>query len=161
MSHLRLAPNYGTTTEDPMNQAAIKTQESPQVPNFFSFAAGGKEPVQVEVREVNGEILFRAGDVAECLAMRTPDMVRMVDDEDVRKLHTLTSGGNQEVSFITEGGLYTVLVRSNKPEAKPFRRWVTHEVLPSIRKTGSYSVSVPALPNFLDPAEAAIAWATE
>ena len=67
----------------------------------------------------------------------------------------------QSLVFVSESGLYDLIMQSRKPEAKAFKRWVTHEVLPSIRKTGSYSVQAqPAmLPNFCNPAEAARAWA--
>ena len=66
--------------------------------------------------------------------------------------------------LISESGLYTLIMRSNKPEAKVFRKWVTSEVLPSIRKTGCYGVTqtrnqAVMLPNFCNPAEAARAWA--
>ena len=47
----------------------------------------------------------------------------------------------QRTNFISESGLYTLILRSNKPEAKKFKRWITHEVIPSIRKTGSYSIA--------------------
>ena len=49
-----------------------------------------------------------------------------------------TPGGNQEMTIVSEAGLYSLILRSRKPEAKAFKRWVTHEVLPSIRKTGAY-----------------------
>lgn len=49
-----------------------------------------------------------------------------------------TPGGKQEMSIVSEPGLYSLILRSRKPEAKAFKRWVTHEVIPSIRKTGSY-----------------------
>lgn len=62
------------------------------------------------------------------------------------------------MTIVSEPGLYSLVLRSNKPEAKAFKRWITHDVIPSIRKTGKYSLS---LPDFSDPAEAAIAWARE
>ena len=61
------------------------------------------------------------------------------------------------MSTVSEPGLYSLILRSRKPEAKRFKRWITHEVLPSIRKTGVYGVS--SLPDFMDPVEAARAWA--
>lgn len=54
-----------------------------------------------------------------------------------------TLGGEQEMLYVTESGLYTLIIRSNKPQAKLFRRWVTHEVIPTIRKTGKYEVTPP------------------
>ena len=61
------------------------------------------------------------------------------------------------MSTVTEPGLYSLVLRSRKSEARRFKRWITHEVIPSIRKTGSYGI--PVLPNFRNPAEAARAWA--
>ena len=64
------------------------------------------------------------------------------------------------IQLLTESGLYSAILGSKKNEAKEFKKWVTKDVLPTIRKTGSYSTSV-ALPNFEDPYEAALAWAKE
>jgi prophage antirepressor-like protein len=101
---------------------------------IFSF-----QSMNIRTLTIEGETFFRASDVASALSMRGPDLVRNIDEEeDVRKVHTLTEGGQQEISYFSESGLYTVLLRSNKAEAKPFRRWVTREVLPSIRKQGFY-----------------------
>jgi len=61
-------------------------------------------------------------------------------DEDEKGVHTMdTLGGNQEMTVISEPGLYSLILRSRKPEAKTFKRWVTHEVLPSIRRHGMYA----------------------
>lgn len=69
----------------------------------------------------------------------TKAILRLDDDE--KGLITIqTPGGFQELNVISESGLYSLILTSRKPEAKRFKRWVTHEVLPSIRKTGSYSV---------------------
>lgn len=62
------------------------------------------------------------------------------DEKGVRKVYSL--GGDQEMIVISESGLYTLIIRSNKPEARPFRRWVTHEVLPAIRKQGLYDMGL-------------------
>lgn len=80
-------------------------------------------------------------DVCQVLGLAEPHRVasRLDDDEKGRTLMT-TPGGTQEVTIINEPGLYAVILRSDKPEAKAFKRWVTHEVLPSIRKTGAYGV---------------------
>lgn len=80
-------------------------------------------------------------DVCRVLGLTTPAKVaeRLDDDEKgVSLIHT--PGGTQEMTIINEPGLYTVILRSDKPEAKAFKRWVTHDVLPSIRKTGAYGV---------------------
>lgn len=85
------------------------------------------------------------------------------DEKGVGSIDTL--GGLQQLATVNESGLYSLILGSRKPEAKPFKRWVTGEVLPAIRKTGGYSAQPvkPAvqLPDFTDPAEAAIAWAAE
>lgn len=93
------------------------------------------------ITKSNGEKWFVLKDVCDILGLGTPARVaeRLDDDEKgMSQIHTL--GGNQEMTVISESGLYNVILRSDKPEAKPFRKWVTAEVLPSIRKTGSYSV---------------------
>lgn len=62
------------------------------------------------------------------------------DKEDVTKRDTLTNGGNQLLTYVNESGMYSLILGSRLPQAKQFKHWVTSEVLPSIRKTGSYSV---------------------
>ena len=73
-------------------------------------------------------------------------------------------GGNPNITVISESGLYRILAKCNLPKCEPFESWVFDEVLPSIRKTGSYSVNQTQqqpvmLPDFCNPAEAARAWA--
>lgn len=64
--------------------------------------------------------------------------------------------GGRPLSLISEPGLYSLILRSRKPEAKAFKRWITHEVIPSIRKTGAYATNnALTMPNFSNPAEAA------
>jgi prophage antirepressor-like protein len=99
-----------------------------------------------EVRSVllDGQPWFVAKDVCEILDLSDPkSSVRLLDDDEkgVHTMHTL--GGNQEMTVINESGLYSLVLRSRKPEAKAFKRWITHEVLPTLRKTGSYSIQVP------------------
>lgn len=90
----------------------------------------------------DGEKWFVLKDVCEILGLDSPHKVadRLDEDEKGRNLIP-TLGGNQEMTVISESGLYNVILRSDKPEAKPFRKWVTAEVLPSIRKTGSYNAT--------------------
>ena len=85
-------------------------------------------------------------DVCQVLGLDSPHKVaeRLDDDEKGRNLIP-TPGGKQEMTIINEPGLYSVILRSDKPEAKAFKRWVVHEVLPSIRKTGSYGMNTEAL----------------
>ena len=84
---------------------------------------------------------FVAKDACDCLDLaNSRDAVSRLDDDEkaVGKVDTL--GGSQDMMLISESGLYTLIMRSNKPEAKVFRKWVTSEVLPSIRKTGGYGI---------------------
>lgn len=97
-----------------------------------------------EVRTIqkDGEPWFVLKDVCQVLGLSNPTVVadRLDDDEKTKvdpKSH-LGSRSNEFITVINEGGLYNVILRSDKPEAKPFKRWVTHEVLPSIRKHGAY-----------------------
>ena len=78
-------------------------------------------------------------DVCDILELTSPHKVaeRLDDDEKGRSLIP-TLGGNQELTVVSESGLYNVILRSDKPEAKKFKRWVTHEVLPTIRRHGAY-----------------------
>ena len=96
-----------------------------------------------EVRTVihNDEPWFVAKDVCDVLEHSNSRKAVMGLDEDELMSLKVTSGGQQrDMQVVSESGLYTLVIRPNKPQAKPFRRWVTHEVLPSIRKTGSYNL---------------------
>lgn len=93
----------------------------------------------VRTVEMNGEPWFVLKDVCVALGVNNSRMVadRLDDDEKgVSQIDTL--GGKQSMIVINEPGLYNIILRSDKPEAKPFRKWVTSEVLPSIRKNGGY-----------------------
>ena len=97
-----------------------------------------------EIRTIlkDGEPWWVLADVCQVLDLGSPHKVadRLDEDEKGRNLIP-TPGGNQNMTIINESGLYKVILRSDKPEAKKFTRWVTHEVLPAIRKTGQYHVS--------------------
>lgn len=78
-------------------------------------------------------------DVCSALEIENSRNVTARLDEDEKDVHSVdTPGGRQEVTNINESGLYNVILRSDKPEAKKFKRWVTHEVLPTIRRHGAY-----------------------
>lgn len=111
---------------------------------------------QVRTVLVNDEPWFVAKDVCEVLEIDHTQTRRLDDDEKGLCL-TQTLGGEQELLCITESGLYSLVLGSRKPEAKQFKRWVTHEILPAIRKTGTYSAAVPqTLPEALRLAATAI-----
>jgi len=84
---------------------------------------------------------FVAKDVCDCLEITNVSQACQTLDEDEKGIYKVyTLGGSQDMMLISESGLYTLIMRSNKPEAKVFRKWVTSEVLPSIRKTGGYGI---------------------
>ena len=88
----------------------------------------------------NGEPCFVTKDVLGILDLDRTALRKLDDDEKgVALIHTL--GGNQEVSTVTEPGFYKLVMRSRKPEAKALQRWVTHEVLPALRRDGGYMVA--------------------
>lgn len=85
---------------------------------------------------------FVANDVCAALDIKNPrHAISILDDDEKGVGKTDTLGGEQEMNIINESGLYTLIMRSNKPEAKRFRKWVTSEVLPSIRKNGVYDIA--------------------
>ena len=92
---------------------------------------------QIRVVEQNGEPWFVAADVCRALDIGNPTqaLTRLDDDE----VTLISNEGGREINFVSEPGLYSLVLGSRKPEAKAFKRWVTHEVIPSIRKTGSYT----------------------
>lgn len=88
----------------------------------------------------NDEPCFVTKDILGILELDRTALRKLDDDEKgVDLIHTL--GGNQEVSTVTEPGFYKLVMRSRKPEAKAFQRWVTHEVLPALRRDGGYMVA--------------------
>lgn len=88
------------------------------------------------------EPLFCLSDVCSVIGIANARNVRArLDSEDVHQMDTLTDGGTQQVTFVTEPGLYDVIIRSDSERARPFRKWVTGEVLPSIRKHGAYMIT--------------------
>lgn len=99
---------------------------------------------EVRVVNVNSEPWFVAKDVAEILGYsETEKMTRRLDDDEKTTLPFRGTGSNYQtnITIINESGLYNAVLGSNKPNAKRFRKWVTGEVLPSIRKTGKYAVA--------------------
>ena len=132
-------------------------QPKPQTLNF-----NGHEFTMILI---NGEPYFNANEVANTLEFGNPHqaIATHVDKDDIQKMEVIDSLGRKQLAnFLNESGLYALTFGSKKESSKKFKKWVTSEVLPSIRKTGSYSLQPQiALPNFTDPAEAAEAWAKE
>jgi len=95
---------------------------------------------EIRVREADGDVWFVGKDVASILGYTNPQKAIRdhVDEEDKGVNETFTPGGKQETIFINESGLYSLVMSSKLPSAKKFKRWVTSEVLPSIRRHGAY-----------------------
>ena len=99
---------------------------------------------EVRTIEKDGETYWILKDVCDALGLSNARMVAdRLDDDEVRKFDLRGLSG--ESNAVNESGLYNVILRSDKPEAKAFKRWVTHEVLPSIRKTGAYATPLSPL----------------
>ncbi len=100
------------------------------------------------VRSDQGDPWFMAKDVCECLGLENiSEALRGLDEDE--KITLSNPDGNpragipHQMNVVSEPGLYSLILRSRKPEAKAFKRWVTHEVIPSIRKTGGYLIAKP------------------
>ena len=105
--------------------------------NVFEY---GERKVRVVIR--GGEPWFVARDVCECLDVNNvTDVVSRLLDDDEKGFDLIdTPGGKQTMVVVSEPGLYSIAITSRKPEAKKFKKWITSEVLPRIRKTGAYIV---------------------
>jgi prophage antirepressor-like protein len=129
------APTVEVVEDAPTSQT--KTVEAA---NLIAF--NYKQMGSVRTAIVDGDPWFCLKDVCDVLLINNSRMVSSrLDDDQKGVIQTDTIGGEQNLVYVNESGLYDVILRSDKPEAKPFRKWVTGEVLPSIRKTGSYTVA--------------------
>lgn len=118
-----------------MNNVTVNTNTTcNQVFNF------GDYQVRTVIKE--GEPWFVAKDVCSVLeVLNTSEAVSRLDDDEKGIDSIQTNGGQQKLTIINESGLYSIILTSRKPEAKAFKKWVTSEVLPSIRKSGMFSLS--------------------
>ena len=108
----------------------------------------------VRTVEMDGGIWFVAKDVADVLGLKNiRKVIRTLDEDEKGVTKSYTLGGEQSMTVVSESGLYALIFRSNKPEAKVFNRWVRHEVLPQIRKNGMY-LSDKAMEAFKNDPEA-------
>lgn len=114
-----------------MRKSAVENTQS-IVP--FSYESKDVRTIQDE----HGNPWFIAKDVCSVLEIANPTQAVQQLDDDERAMKNI--GRQGEANIINESGLYTLIIRSNKPEAKKFRKWVTSEVLPAIRKTGTYTM---------------------
>lgn len=95
---------------------------------------------RVRTIDQNGEPWFVAADVCRALDVgNSRQALTRLDEDEKGVISNDTPGGNQEMSIVNEPGLYSLVLGSRKPEAKAFKRWITHEVIPAIRKHGAYA----------------------
>jgi prophage antirepressor-like protein len=119
-------------------------------------------PFQFETKEIrvimrDGEPWWALRDVCNTLEIvNASDAAGRLEDDEKGVVLTDTPGGAQKITVVSEPGLYRLIMRSDKPVAKRFQRWVFHEVLPEIRKTGSYSVAKEKLPTNFDAIRALV-----
>lgn len=108
--------------------------------------------VNIRVKMINGEPWFSGKDVCYSIWIsKYRDFLSKLDDDERVSTNMDTLGGNQQITVVNESGLYHLIFLSRKPEAKAFRKWVTNEVLPSIRRTGGYSVRPAQRPTLPAP----------
>jgi prophage antirepressor-like protein len=135
----------------------VITEPEPEISDqgLMPFAYGSEK---VRVKMVDGEPWFCLRDVCGAVGYNWfGDAPSLIDEEGLEKFHTLTSGGEQFILFVSEPGLYQFLARAKAESIKPFQNWLFKEVLPSIRKTGGYQT--PQSP--IDPLDAIILSLTE
>jgi prophage antirepressor-like protein len=108
------------------------------LPQVFNYA--GK---QVRTIIIDGEPWFVAKDVCDILDFANlSETIKRLDEDEVSSIEVIDSlGRNQDTNIVNEAGLYSLVLGSRKPEAKDFKRWITHEVIPQIRQTGAYSLN--------------------
>ncbi|PTR07911.1 MULTISPECIES: Bro-N domain-containing protein [unclassified Novosphingobium] len=96
-------------------------------------------PVRIAI--IDDDPWFVASDLSSVLGYSQPAFMTRILDDDEKGLHIMqTLGGQQQMLIVSESGMYAAVLKSRKPEAKRFRKWVTAEVLPSLRKTGRYEL---------------------
>ncbi|MNW54014.1 Phage antirepressor protein KilAC domain protein [compost metagenome] len=115
---------------------------------------------EIRVVTVNGQPWWVAKDVCSVLEISNPsDVLKRLDDDERARFNL---GRQGKTNVVSESGLYSLILGSRKPEAKKFKRWITHEVIPSIRKTGQY-VAVESVPSYMidNPIDRAKKWIEE
>jgi len=105
---------------------------------------------EIRTVEIDGQIWWVVKDICNSLGINDHiQAIEKLDDDEKGRYKIPTPSGDQIMHCINEPGLYSLIIRSNKPEAKKFKRWIVHEVLPQIRKTGAYSIRGSAIPAFI------------
>ena len=124
-----IVPKFNCSKFNEMNEMQI-----------FSNPAFGQVRVSIDA---SNQPIFCLADICGVLGVSNVGNVKSrLDADDIRQADSIDSiGRTQKILYVTEEGFYDVVIRSDSPKAKPFRKWVTHEVLPSIRKTGQYNAN--------------------
>ncbi len=141
-------------------QSVVKIREE-GISSFEFKSVGGEVLAAVRSVLIGRTPWFFAMDICEALElMNTAVALQAVDEEDKTE-HKDYLGSGRKPLLVNESGLYSLIIKSRKPQAKRFKRWITAEVLPEIRKTGGYLIPVmrAELPDFTDEVAAARAWA--
>jgi prophage antirepressor-like protein len=145
--HLRIAPKVlQPEILDGPDELPLSWREAAQEPAAAPLAPFAYDGHQVRViTDEQGMPWFVATDVCAVLGVgNSRQALTRLDDDEKGVISNDTLGGTQSLSTVNESGLYSLILGSRKPEARAFKRWVTHDVLPSIRKTGHYAISGPA-----------------
>lgn len=117
---------------------------------IFEYESDDSHLDNLTTIEIDNEIWFVANEVCKLLDIKNAsDAVSRLDDDEKQTSVIPISGQKRQVNLISESGLYALIFKSNKPSAKQFRKWVTKEVIPSIRKKGSYGINRLETPNFI------------
>lgn len=115
--------------------------DSTPVPARSGVSVFRNDSWSVRTATIDGDPWFVARDVCDALGIADAKSSLRLLDEDEKGVHSVhTPGGAQQMAVVNEPGLYSLILRSRKPEAKAFKRWITHDVLPSIRRSGTYAV---------------------
>lgn len=143
-SHLsnRLSPYLFFMNYKNEGQAQTKNEQIELLE--FKFNSNNQN---VHIELINNEPWFIAKDVCDILELdNVTKALYPLDDDEKLTLPVVRSGQTREMNFVNESGLYSLIFQSRKPEAKKFKKWVTSEVLPSIRKTGGYNMGIAPAP---------------
>lgn len=143
-------PQCGNTEASDIN-AVIDQENNVMGDNSTNVIPFNFGKQQVRTLLINDQPWFVAADVSSALLYaEAKDMTRNLDDDEKGRQIVPTPGGAQEMLVINESGLYSAILRSRKAEAKRFKKWVTAEVLPAIRKHGRYEDKQAKMPTLMD-----------
>ncbi|MEV4907883.1 Bro-N domain-containing protein, partial [Streptomyces albidoflavus] len=127
------------------------SSQTPSTPLVFTFPETAQHVRSVMI---DAEPWFVGKDAAEAVGIsKYRDALARLDGDERVSMAVDTPGGAQQMTLVSEAGVYALMLISRSPKVRAFRRWLTHEVIPSLRRTGSYSIepAAPALPDLTTP----------